>query len=72
MAAKIMVRDSFLGPVVEISGIRLSDAEHDMLEQWALSRVSYTPDGTLTFNTDRSGERLLPAQAKKHTLTIVR
>jgi hypothetical protein len=70
MAAKIMVRDSSLGPIVEVQGVRLSDAEHDILERYALSRVAYTPDGELTFQPKRGGERLLPAKAQKHVITI--
>jgi hypothetical protein len=70
MAAKIMVRDSSLGPIVEVQGVRLSDAEHEMLERYALSRVGYTPDGELMFQPERGRERILPAKAKKHVITI--
>jgi hypothetical protein len=41
-----------------------------MLERYALSRVGYTPDGELTFQPKRGRERILPAKARKHTITI--
>ena len=67
----IVVRDSALGPIVEAKGTgRMSHAEQERLERYAVQRVAYTEDGTLTFNPERESIRLSDGVRSRVRITI--
>ena len=70
-AIHLIVRDSYLGPIVEAKGTgRMSDAEQWRMERYALERVAYTEDGTLTFNPERESVKLSDGMRRKVRVTI--
>jgi len=67
----LVVRDSYLGPIVEVKGTgRMSHAEQERYERYALERVAYDVDGTLTFNPERESVRLSDGVRKRVRVTI--
>lgn len=71
MSIRIVIRDSYLGPIVEVKGAgRMSHAEQARIERYALERVAYTDDGTLTFNPERESVRLTDGMRSRTRITI--
>jgi hypothetical protein len=67
----LVVRDSALGPIVEAKGTgRMSHAEQERLERYAVQRVAYDVDGTLTFNPERENIRLSDGVRSRVRVTI--
>ena len=67
----LVVRDSALGPIVEARGTsRMSHAEQERYERYALERVAYTIDGTLAFNPERESIKLPDCVRKMIRITI--
>jgi hypothetical protein len=67
----LVVRDSALGPIVEARGTgRMPHAEQERIERYAIQRVAYTVDGTLTFNPERESVRLSDGVRSRVRITI--
>jgi hypothetical protein len=67
----LVVRDSALGPIVEAKGIgRMPHAEQERLERYAVQRVAYDVDGTLTFSPERESIRLSDGVRSRVRITI--
>jgi ATPase subunit of ABC transporter with duplicated ATPase domains len=67
----LVVRDSYLGPIVEARGTgRMSHAEQERYERYALERVAYDVDGTLTFNPERESIKLSGGMRSRVRITI--